>query len=607
MKTLWAILALWMILIFLDGTRLVAQEPVVNRYRVALMELGALPVETLQGDMEHKILGMNKGMKVDYRGWLSPMDVLQSRVFSTERCQELQLPSSKQEIIDRCLRLRSYLDLDKYLAEKDPLHLVLMHFLLEIMDREKIPPNDLSQLMNIFKAGIGLEAETASLLHGRVNWRQAGELYRVTRNRYALYLMPKANVQETGYISWLKESWTDDELDSYDRWYFLDLLVRAQPKEWLEQFYAFTRNQLDAIRKNNDIGGRLIEIGTAQALDLVAELLATKSSPQDQAIILYNLIVHHICSERILGAVLDMADNLEHVSPEPRSNGFDSCEVLKTIRVYLESLDLKANNSPQFQRAAKVSTRLDKFLTPEFAIVIFPLGELAKEDALVESHAKKADTPYDVIVNRLPLRKKIEPQLEWSAMSPGNLLFDFQLVISSEGQALRVERFNKNNVQQGDSLDSAYRMIADTLSRWEFEPLVLAGRATTASIFLRIRVQPDRKQIMIDNEFPVGNLLPGGLKRFPCDPALFIRITIPEYPLTYSLKKATEVKVHCITDIYGRVRETKIDPGSPKELHDLCLKSARNWIIEPYIISGIPKIHSFSLRFLFQPKKYVKQ
>jgi TonB family protein len=603
LKTIWAVLAMGTILVLFDGTWLEAQEPPTNRYRIALLEVGALPVEALKGDLEHRILQINKGMQVDYHGWLSPMDVLQNSFFSTERRQELHLPSSKQEIINRCLSLRPLLDPNKYIAERDPLHLILMHFLLKIMDREEFPPSDLTTLLEIFQAGIGLEAETADLLHGRINWRQAGDLYRGTHNRFALWLMPKPSAQETEYLAYLKETWADKTLDAYDRWYFLDLLVRAQPQEWLEPFFTFTRSQLAAIRKNGDICGRLLEIGTATALELVAELLTTESSPQSQAVYLYNLITHQVYSERLLVAVLDLADKLEKVKPKPEENGLsNSCEVLKTIRVYLGTLDLQINHSPNLQRATNVCARLEKFLTPEYAVVMLPPGEIETESILVESHARIKNIPYEVIVNRLPLRKPIEPRFEWPEAEPKGLSFDFALVVNSDGQVLQVDEGMGNFFQQNEALDPFCQALADTLRKLQFVPLILDGRATIAHLYLRLRVRSDQKRIEIDSKFNSGNVNPVGWKRFPCDSAKAIRVVIPEYPLAYSLRRTTEVKVHCVTDIYGRVREAKIDPSSPKRLNEFCLKTARRWIFEPYIVSGIPKILSFTVRFIFQAK-----
>jgi protein TonB len=58
------------------------------------------------------------------------------------------------------------------------------------------------------------------------------------------------------------------------------------------------------------------------------------------------------------------------------------------------------------------------------------------------------------------------------------------------------------------------------------------------------------------------------------------------------------VVISAVTDIYGRVRDTRIVSGHPL-LSASALEAIRQWIYEPYLVNGIPKPVKFTVTITF--------
>jgi len=83
----------------------------------------------------------------------------------------------------------------------------------------------------------------------------------------------------------------------------------------------------------------------------------------------------------------------------------------------------------------------------------------------------------------------------------------------------------------------------------------------------------------------------------------FVRKIIPPYP-TLALIKNIEgrVTVMAVTDIYGRMVAVKATEGHPL-LKEAAVEAVKKWIIEPYILSGVPRPFSFKIIFHFKLQK----
>ena len=79
-----------------------------------------------------------------------------------------------------------------------------------------------------------------------------------------------------------------------------------------------------------------------------------------------------------------------------------------------------------------------------------------------------------------------------------------------------------------------------------------------------------------------------------------IRRVAPQYPVT-CLRAHLQgtVVVEAVTDIYGRVIDTKIITGHPL-FRAAATEAVRKWVYEPYIVNGIPKPVVFTVTVNFR-------
>ena len=75
-----------------------------------------------------------------------------------------------------------------------------------------------------------------------------------------------------------------------------------------------------------------------------------------------------------------------------------------------------------------------------------------------------------------------------------------------------------------------------------------------------------------------------------------VKPTYPQVALTARIQGVGVVEA--VTDIYGRVRQTRIITGHPL-LNDAAVAAVKQWIYEPYIINGIPKPVIFTVTVTF--------
>jgi outer membrane biosynthesis protein TonB len=87
---------------------------------------------------------------------------------------------------------------------------------------------------------------------------------------------------------------------------------------------------------------------------------------------------------------------------------------------------------------------------------------------------------------------------------------------------------------------------------------------------------------------PISVTMPRLMKRVP-----------PIYP-TVAIRAHIQgiVEIQAVTDIYGKVVNTTVLSGHPL-LRGAAVQAVRQWIYEPYVICGIPKPVTFSVRVIF--------
>ncbi len=82
-------------------------------------------------------------------------------------------------------------------------------------------------------------------------------------------------------------------------------------------------------------------------------------------------------------------------------------------------------------------------------------------------------------------------------------------------------------------------------------------------------------------------------------PPRLIKRVNPDYPAAaIAARVSGPVVITAVTDIYGRVRETRIVSGHAL-LSNSALEAVREWIYEPYLVNGIPKPVSFTVTVIF--------
>jgi len=86
-------------------------------------------------------------------------------------------------------------------------------------------------------------------------------------------------------------------------------------------------------------------------------------------------------------------------------------------------------------------------------------------------------------------------------------------------------------------------------------------------------------------------------------PPRLIKKVNPVYsPIAISANVSGSVVIEAVTDIYGRVRKTRVVSGHAL-LSASALEAVREWIYEPYLVNGIPKPVSFTVTVTFTLEK----
>jgi hypothetical protein len=240
-----------------------------QQYEAALYSLGAVPVSKLERKYWHDQSGQAaylKNQRVDVNGWLSPYWAQSDFFLNKEEKKRFGLPKPP-------LTFESYvalLDVTTYRETRNKKLYAVMAFALENMLSYDIQIPDTEAIRRVFAAGIGLETRALKLLKGRIQYREAMQLYRDRPDPRLPEIFPMPQPEQSEYIAFLREvSETQPEtgwkalrllyrMDHDAYWIpFRDLLIHISPKseDW--------SNRVQMYRAIVDIG----DVSSLEALN----------------------------------------------------------------------------------------------------------------------------------------------------------------------------------------------------------------------------------------------------------------------------------------------------------------------------------------------------
>ncbi len=107
----------------------------------------------------------------------------------------------------------------------------------------------------------------------------------------------------------------------------------------------------------------------------------------------------------------------------------------------------------------------------------------------------------------------------------------------------------------------------------------------------------------IGREFIPEAVIPDKAAVIHVTPPRLARRVSPAYPPeAISARVAGLVVIEAMTDIYGKVKETRVISGHPL-LNAAALVAVREWVYEPYLVNGIPHAVRFTVTVNFTLEK----
>jgi hypothetical protein len=153
-----------------------------------------------------------------------------------------------------------------------------------------------------------------------------------------------------------------------------------------------------------------------------------------------------------------------------------------------------------------------------------------------------------------------------------------------------------------DDMSTLAKETLAAIKNFRFEPFVVKGRAFPVRTMMTFTPNSESK----DNKLRIDFEVSGDLCVFSFNPhsdkIRSVRTKFPEIPPNIRKKNLQgEVIVEAETDIYGRVRSSRILNDAHPVLVQLARTAVLNWVYEPMIISGIPKACLIKIIFQFAP------
>ncbi len=111
------------------------------------------------------------------------------------------------------------------------------------------------------------------------------------------------------------------------------------------------------------------------------------------------------------------------------------------------------------------------------------------------------------------------------------------------------------------------------------------------------------REWQIGREYIPEAVIPGKAPVIHVTPPRLARRVSPVYPpAAIAARVAVPVVIEAMTDVYGRVKETRVISGHPL-LNAAALEAVREWVYEPYLVNGIPHAVRFTVTINFTLEK----
>ncbi|QDV21475.1 hypothetical protein Pan153_61630 [Gimesia panareensis] len=241
-----------------------------------LYELGAYPVSKLTreypyGDTSGVVYGVPN--RVDVNGWLPPQAVRSAKylTYQEKRTQGIPKPPLSYE------RYIEIMDTDAYQRTKDPmLFLVIRLALQEFRDRE-IEIKNPEDLLKIYHARMGLDAEVLSLFKSRsAPGVVFARLYQRHQDPLIFRFLPPVERGQAEYRQFLEQQVDNPQLKVKDRFYVYQHLYQADKQQHGDGYQAFLISnveQMDAWLDRSQMIQALLEIGSEESIRVVKRCL----------------------------------------------------------------------------------------------------------------------------------------------------------------------------------------------------------------------------------------------------------------------------------------------------------------------------------------------
>ncbi|MCP4154017.1 MAG: hypothetical protein GY757_40195 [bacterium] len=175
------------------------------------------------------------------------------------------------------------------------------------------------------------------------------------------------------------------------------------------------------------------------------------------------------------------------------------------------------------------------------------------------------------------IRKKVEPRFPAARLENRRYItVYFYFRIDGNGTVVPEEKSRGGLRYKEKIICIFFEAAIKALRQWRFKPLTICGVA-----------RQRRVEIQFDFDCKTQRVY----SRFRDSEYGIIRFGLPVYPAQANEKKLRdEIEIELAYDIYGRVTDIYVVNGTHDILIKAALHSVKQWIFEPYIISGVPRL-----------------
>jgi hypothetical protein len=290
-----------------------------------LYELGAYPVSRLTREYPHDDspeVVYGQPTRVDVDGWLPPKAVRSAKylTYQEKRAQGIPKPPLSYE------RYIEIMDTDAYQRTKDPrLFLVIKLALQEFRDREIVIKNP-EDILKIYHARMGLDAEVLSLFKSRYTPGAVfARLYQRHQDPLVFRFLPPVERGQAEYRQFLEQQLKDPQLKVKDRFFVYRRLYQADPQKHLAGYKAFIGEQIAQLpdwRDRTKMNSALSAIGDAESIEIMNRSLLNDPVAEVRE---WVLVVEWMDRKRVHPAVVDTLLQIAEGKGKPCRHVLPAC------------------------------------------------------------------------------------------------------------------------------------------------------------------------------------------------------------------------------------------------------------------------------------------